>query len=223
MSVYTLAVVDMAGTTIQENGAVERAARSAVRAVSGGDLPVGFDQIFSSKRGAAKIDMFRAIVGNELAGTALEYFEGELIGSIEAGLIRPIQGAEAALARLSDLGLRVALVTGFSPRLRGMLLEELGWQDHADLVLSPEDAGRGRPHPDLILTAMLRLEIGAVREVVVVGDTVNDLLAGTRAGSGIVSGVLTGAHTRRQLESAPHTHIVEDITSIPRLVAEAGD
>ena len=48
----------------------------------------------------------------------------------------------------------------------------------------------------MILTAILRLEIDDVREVVVAGDTTADLVAGSRAGASIVAGVLTGAHGR---------------------------
>jgi phosphoglycolate phosphatase-like HAD superfamily hydrolase len=54
-----------------------------------------------------------------------------------------------------------------------------------------------------------------VRDVVVVGDTANDLLSGFRAGAGAVVGVLTGAHDRALLCAAPHTHLVDDVTRVP--------
>ena len=85
-------------------------------------------------------------------------------------------------------------------------------------TLSPADAGRGRPFPDMILAAVLRLEIDDVRAVAIAGDTVSDLLSGTRAGAGVVAGVLTGAHDRATLETAPHTHILDSIADLPAVL-----
>jgi phosphoglycolate phosphatase len=79
----------------------------------------------------------------------------------------------------------------------------LGWVDLVDLVLSPADAGRGRPWPDLPLTALLRLGGGSVGELAVAGDTPSDVESGLRAGAGVVAGVLTGASTREELAAVP--------------------
>jgi phosphoglycolate phosphatase-like HAD superfamily hydrolase len=70
----------------------------------------------------------------------------------------------------------------------------------------------------MILTAVLRLHIDAVAEVAVVGDTSNDLLAGTRSGASLVVGVLTGAHSRAELERAPHTHLIDSVADLPALL-----
>jgi phosphoglycolate phosphatase-like HAD superfamily hydrolase len=95
-----------------------------------------------------------------------------------------------------------------------MLLERLGWDDLVDLALSPGAGIRGRPFPDLVLTAAMRLGAEDVRDVAVAGDTASDLLAGTRAGASIVAGVLTGAHDRAALEAAPHTHILGSVVEL---------
>ena len=47
-----------------------------------------------------------------------------------------------------------------------------------------------------------------------VGDTVSDLEAGTRAGARAVVGVLSGAHDRATLQSAPHTDLIDDVTQL---------
>ena len=118
-------------------------------------------------------------------------------------------------ARLREAGVKVVLTTGFSPVTRDRLITSLGWEELVDDALSPADAGRGRPAPDMILTAMLRFGIDDVREIAVAGDTTSDLLAGTRSGASIVAGVLTGAHTREDLQTAPHTHILNSVTELP--------
>jgi phosphoglycolate phosphatase-like HAD superfamily hydrolase len=70
----------------------------------------------------------------------------------------------------------------------------------------------------MILTAVLRLRIDDVREVAVVGDTANDLLAGTRSGASLVIGVLSGAHSPVELARAPHTHIIDSVADLPALL-----
>jgi len=112
---------------------------------------------------------------------------------------------------------RGCLTTGFSPATLAALLEALGWHDRAGLALAPGPGVRGRPHPDLILSAVLRLGVDDVRRVAVAGDTASDLLAGTRAGASVVAGVLTGAHDRAALEAAPHTHVLASIVDFPAL------
>ena len=89
------------------------------------------------------------------------------------------------------------------------------------VALSPADAGRGRPWPDMILTAVLRLRIDDVAEVAVVGDTASDLVAGTRSGASAVIGVLSGAHSRHELARAPHTHLIDSVADLPGLLLRA--
>ena len=96
-----------------------------------------------------------------------------------------------------EAGVRVCLATGFSPATRDAIIAALGWAGQVDLALSPADAGRGRPWPDLPLTALLRLGGGAVSELAVAGDTASDVESGLRAGAGVVAGVLTGAGPAR--------------------------
>ena len=74
------------------------------------------------------------------------------------------------------------------PATRDAIIAQLGWGELIDLALSPADAGRGRPWPDLPLTALLRLGGGAVSELAVAGDTASDVESGLRAGAGIVAG-----------------------------------
>ena len=98
--------------------------------------------------------------------------------------------------------------------LRDAIIGKLGWGALVDLALSPADAGRGRPWPDLPLTALLRLRGGAVGELAVAGDTASDIESGRRAGAAIVAGVLTGASTRADLEQADAPLILDTIAGI---------
>ena len=85
-------------------------------------------------------------------------------------------------------------------------------------MLSPADVGRGRPFPDLVLVAAHRLGVDDVGQVAVVGDTPLDLIAGKRAGAGLLIGVLTGAGDRPALRAAGATQVIGSLGELPRLL-----
>lgn len=95
-----------------------------------------------------------------------------------------------------------------------------GWQSLADLALAPGDGLRGRPHPDLILTALIRLQIDAVYNVAALGDTTSDIESSRRAGASVAAGTLTGAHNERELRDAGATHIVDSVTQFADLILQ---
>ena len=115
----------------------------------------------------------------------------------------------------------MALSTGFSGTTQEKLLAALGWQSLADLVIAPGNGVRGRPYPDLILTALMRLDIDSVFNVAVLGDTSSDVVCALRAGAAIAAGTLTGAHDERQLRDAGATHVVASVTEFADLILSA--
>ena len=217
-----LAALDMAGTTVADEGAVAEAFQSALDAVGlvAGDLMDDPGAYIRRTMGQSKITVFTELLGGDghRAARANEAFESAFDQAVDRGEVAALPGAEDAFAALRDGGVRICLTTGFSPATRDRILDALGWRGRVDLVLSPADAGRGRPWPDMILAAVLRLRIDDVAEVAVAGDTTSDLVAGSRSGASIVAGVLTGAHTRDELAEAPHTHLLDSIADFPALV-----
>jgi len=131
-----------------------------------------------------------------------------------AGDVVEVPGALEVFRGLRARDVLVCLTTGFAPSTREALLDSLGWHGEIDLALSPADVGRGRPAPDMILGAMARLGVDDARAVAVVGDTVSDLEAGSRAGAGAVIGVLSGAHDEAMLMTSPHTAVISDVTAL---------
>jgi phosphoglycolate phosphatase len=217
-----MAALDMAGTTVADEGAVEEAFQSALDAVGlvAGNLMDDPGAYIRRTMGQSKITVFTELLGGdrhraEQANTA---FEAAFDQAVDRGEVAALPASEEVFASLRDGGVRVCLTTGFSPATRDRILDALGWRGLIDLALSPADAGRGRPWPDMILAAVLRLRIDDVAEVAVVGDTTSDLLAGSRSGASIVAGVLTGAHSRAELAEAPHTHLLDSIADLPALI-----
>jgi beta-phosphoglucomutase-like phosphatase (HAD superfamily) len=111
------------------------------------------------------------------------------------------------------------MMSSLSKPALGLLLKHLDWWQRADLVLSADDVERGFPWPDLVLTAVLRLGIGDVREVVMVTSTEGGALAARRAGSPFVVGVLSDVDDASRLRRAGATHLLADVGELPDLVA----
>ena len=217
-----LAALDMAGTTVADEGAVEEAFQAALDAVglTAGNLMDDPGAYIRRTMGQSKTTVFTELLGGdrhraEAANTA---FEAAFDQAVDRGEVAALPGSEDVFAALRAGGVRICLTTGFSPATRDRIIGALGWEGLVDLALSPADAGRGRPWPDMILTAVLRLRIDDVAEVAVAGDTTSDLIAGMRSGASIVAGVLTGAHSAEELAEAPHTHLLGSVRELPELL-----
>ena len=223
-SMIQVAVMDMAGTTVADDGLVVEAFEAAATAAglpTGGAERENARQYVLDTMGQSKIVVFRALFGDEsVAQQANTAFEDAYAALIDSGSATPIDGAAEAITRLRDAGVKVALTTGFSSATQGKLLAALGWQSLADLVLAPGDGVRGRPYPDLVLTSLMRLNADGVRNVAVIGDTASDVETGLRAGAAIAAGTLTGAHNADQLRDAGATHVVGSPAEFADLVLQ---
>ncbi|AUG80470.1 hypothetical protein CFP65_5785 [Kitasatospora sp. MMS16-BH015] len=223
-----LAVLDMAGTTIDEAGAVYRALRAAVErtglAVADEDLQTWMG---TDKREA--IDALVRLGGGtptpELVEESYAAFAAYLREAYAATPPQPLPGVEQALAELRARGIKVALTTGFSEDVAGPLLAAIGWSTgeggNLDAVVTSDEVGRGRPAPYLIHRAMEKTGVLDVRSVLAAGDTAVDLQAGTNAGAGVVVGVLTGKVDESYLATHPHTYILASAAEIPALAETA--
>lgn len=216
-----LAVLDMAGTTVADGGLVVQAFEVACTAAgipTEGPAREAARQFVIDTMGQSKITCFRTLLGDEdkaqLANRAFEAAYDEFAATAAA----PIPGAAEAITALRAAGIKVAFTTGFSRGTQDKLLAALGWEELADLALAPSDAGRGRPYPDMVLTALLRLDIDAVDRVAVLGDTPSDIATGLSAGARIVAGTLTGAANEEQLRAAGATHVVPSVTEFAQLL-----
>ena len=218
-----LAVLDMAGTTVADDGLVEQAFRTAAARLGVEDGGPGHTRMLAHVRatmGESKISVFRHLFGDEeRAHRANQAFEAAYHDLVDTGHCTALPGAAEAVDALRSAGVKVVLTTGFSRATQDRILAALGWQDTADLTLCPADAGRGRPYPDMVLTALLRTGTDSVRQVAVAGDTGYDMLTGTRAGASVVAGVLTGAHDEARLRTDGATHVLASIADLPGILA----
>jgi HAD superfamily hydrolase (TIGR01509 family) len=121
--------------------------------------------------------------------------------------VRPLPGATELLAGLTELRIPWAIATSGAERTAGRARELLGLGDEVPMV-TRDRVRYAKPDPDLFLTAAA--DIGAdIRDSIVVGDSVWDLLAARRAGA-LGIGLLSGGYGREELIYAGAYRVYED-------------
>ncbi len=208
---------DMAGTTVNDHGLVLEAFRRTIDELGVvGDDAVKAEEYVIETMGQSKIEVFSALF-DERALDANDAFERHFVtAAIEVG-VSEIPGARDTVEALKGRGLAVALTTGFSPATREALIEMLGWSDLFGLRVSPADAGRGRPAPDMVLLCALKSRVSAVQTIMVVGDTASDMQAGRRAGVSQCVGVLTGTDNGTRLLASGADAVIDSVVDLARL------
>jgi phosphoglycolate phosphatase len=208
---------DMAGTTVNDHGLVLEAFRRTIEELDVvGDEAAAAEAYVIETMGQSKIEVFTALF-DDRAEVANEAFERHFVKAADEVGVSEIPGARHAVEALKNRGISVALTTGFSPSTREALIELLGWSDLFTLRVSPADAGRGRPAPDMVLFCALTSRVSAVQTIMVVGDTASDMQAGRRAGVGQCVGVLTGTDDHVRLMASGADLVVDSVGDLTRL------
>lgn len=214
-----LVTFDLAGTTVADHGQVPSAFAAALADHGLGAAPEQIEAVRGSSKREAVLHFVPA--GPDRGRRAEEVyasFRERLAERYASEGVEAIPGAAASFRALRENGVRVALNTGFDRATARLLLDALSWTDAlVDAVVCGDEVTLGRPAPFMIFRAMEATGATSVHKVANVGDTKLDLQAGHNAGVGWNIGVLTGAHDRRSLEAAPHTHLLPSVAELTGL------
>jgi HAD superfamily hydrolase (TIGR01549 family) len=133
--------------------------------------------------------------------------------------VRPLPGAARLLHTLSERGVPWAIATSGAERYARLALELLELPPDTPLV-TRDQVRYAKPDPDLFLTAAQ--QIGAdIRDSIVVGDSVWDLLAAQRARA-LGIGLLSGGYGREELIYAGAFRVYEDPLDLLTHLDEVG-
>ncbi len=133
--------------------------------------------------------------------------------------VRPLAGATELLARLDEEGIPWAIATSGAERTAGKARSLLGLPEDTPMVT--RDLVRyAKPDPDLFVTAAALIEVD-IRDSLVVGDSVWDLLAARRAGA-LGIGLLSGGYGREELVHAGAFRVYEDPADMLEHLDEIG-
>jgi phosphoglycolate phosphatase len=210
-----LVVFDCDGTIVDSQAgivlAVEQAFRSLrmippprerVLAVVGLSLPEAFSALAPEAEYATRM---------ELAERYKRAFREAKCDPMELDLLYP--QAKETIARLATSERHLlGMATGKSRRGVDRLFEREGW--HASFAtIQTADDHPSKPHPSMLLQAMLETDVEPARTVMV-GDTTYDIEMARAAGTCAV-GVAWGYHTTAELTAAGAHCIVQQFSDIP--------
>ena len=236
MNNIQLVVFDMAGTTVRDQREVENCFFQAAQ-LSG--LQASRQRI-NDLQGIPKLEVVK-ILWDEAIGKEDEaypkkvednytLFKSILENHYKTHPVVPTEGALEAFDFLRKRNIKIALTTGFYRKVCNIILTKLGWDKGLDenyqggaasiidLSLTPDETGKGRPHPDMIFKAMKIFNITDPKQVVKIGDTPSDLKAGKVAQCLFSLGVTNGTHTREELLPYDNDGLLDSMQALPEFL-----
>lgn len=152
--------------------------------------------------GRSGSELVRILLGDELADSCGEEVEKlhtrYFVDS--ASMLRPLPGARDLLEAIAQQNWRSVLATSAGEEELAVLRGVLDAEDLVCAVTSSADAEQGKPHPDIVSSALECIQ-AQPEQAVFLGDTVWDVQAGLRAGVPTAA-VLSGGIAREELEGA---------------------
>jgi phosphoglycolate phosphatase len=126
-------------------------------------------------------------------------------------------GTAETLAALKARGLQLGICSNKPVAFSRDLVVYLGVAGSLDLVLGPEDVGRHKPAPDMLLIAMKKLGVQA-SQTLYVGDMTVDIETARAAGAWVWV-VPTGSDPAERLDAARPDRRLRDLRELGELLA----
>jgi len=134
--------------------------------------------------------------------------------------VRPLPGATALLAALTSAQIPWAIATSGRLETAAPVLEKLGVDLSRTPVITRDQVKFAKPEPDLFIAAAEQLDV-PIETASVVGDSVWDMLAATRARA-LGIGLLSGGYGLEELERAGAYRVYEDPADLLKHLDEVG-
>jgi pyrophosphatase PpaX len=136
----------------------------------------------------------------------------EQLRSYSLDYLQLYPGVYDLLPILQNLGIKIAvLATDSTDTVAHIDRLGLGW--YADVVVTPEQVMRHKPHPEAVQQALYSLQV-LPQDTVVVGDTIADMVAAQNAHVRAAIGITHGDGDLKELQAAGADRIVGDMPSV---------
>ncbi|WP_172281583.1 HAD hydrolase-like protein [Chryseobacterium sp. LAM-KRS1] len=217
-----LLVLDMAGTTINEDNVVYK---TLMHAVNDYGYNVTLEKVLSSCAGKEKLEAISGLL-NEIGGDTndslpiFENFSDQLKVAYQNLDVKPIEGIENFLLKMRSKDKKIILNTGYTYEIAQQLLDKLGWKENVyyDALITANDVSESRPSPEMIHLAMQKFNILDPQKVLKAGDSVVDIEEGKNAGCGLTIAVLSGAQKRSELEKSNPDYIFNTLSEAEEVI-----
>ena len=150
------------------------------------------------------LEKIQSYIGNGVANLVKRALTGEMQGKPDAALFakalplyekhydevlhretKPYPGVMDGLNALRDAGYTLVCITNKAQRFTLPLLDEMGMRSYFDLILSGDSLPRKKPDPLPLRYAAIYYEVEP-KDLLLVGDSLNDSLAARAAGCPVV-------------------------------------
>lgn len=209
---YKAYLFDMDGTLIDNMGVHSQVWSEFL---AGQGVSITPEEFYARAAGRTNAEILRQMIGPHLDESQLKSFAAQketLYRQRYQPIIRPMDGLPEFLHAAQDQGIRMAVASSAGRRNIDFHLSGLGLGDYFSALVGAEDVERGKPFPDLFLTAAKRLETSPA-DCLVFEDTPAGLEAARRAGIRAVA--LTTSYSADVLGQDPTVmHIAADYTSL---------
>lgn len=214
-----LAIFDLAGTTIKDNGDIVnkhikdalnsygiKCSKEQINEVMGLKKPFAIGKLIE-KCSFVNHNNVVKILHNLFVTSMIEYYKNHKD-------VSEVDGTSDTFLYLKSKNIKVAINTGFSRDITDVILDRMGWikNNMIETSISSDEVENGRPHHDMIFEIMRRVGLTDANLVAKIGDSKADLLEGSNAKCGLVVGVTEGSHTREQLLDTPHSLLIPNVT-----------
>jgi phosphonatase-like hydrolase len=219
-----LAVFDMAGTTVMDDGYVANAFRNAFLK-NGYDITLEETHPYMGVKKIAAIKMMLEKLGESYTESEAEEihsdFVTEMVDFYEYDLtLKQFDDTEEVFRQLKQKGVRIVLNTGFPKVIADTIVHRFQWieKNLVDDYIASDEVVNGRPATYMIDQLMYRAGIDDPMQVAKVGDTFVDIEEGRNAGCRYIIAVTTGTGSREELLAYNPTHIVNHLSEIPAIL-----
>jgi len=221
-------VCDMAGTTINEGGIIYKTLYSTIKNYN---LNIGNETEIEQWHGANKYEVLDYYLMKTYNNK--KYFDEhqhKLHRILNNNLIETYSNPNnlslinnelpTLFNKLRENDVKVFLNTGYPIEVQKSIITSLNMTDFIDDYISSEDVFKGRPHPYMINTLLVKNNIEFpnnvinFNQVIKFGDTPNDILEGKNAGCYKSVGVLSGANDDFTLTGAGADIIINSVMDI---------
>jgi HAD superfamily hydrolase (TIGR01509 family) len=215
-------IFDLDGTLVDTNWFHVEAWRRAF-ASAGYDVPA---ERIAANVGKGGDQLIPAVLGNEVYkkdGDKLrKRYSDEFtaIAKKERFAVEP--GSVTLLDELHRRGMKSALATSSPKDLLELILCSAGvdFTKLVDVTTTADDADKSKPHPDVVLAALKKLDLPA-NACVMVGDTPFDVIASRHAGAVCWAVACGGCHSAEELREAGAAGVWDDPADMLKHLDEA--
>jgi phosphoglycolate phosphatase len=216
---------DLDGTLLDTAGAISAALNQALAEQHLGVLSAGQVRAMIGRGGPILIARALEGLGHTMEETDQSallqryflHYERIESGTEDSATVYP--GVTECLQALHRLGLRLAVVTNKQRQLALVLLQRLGLSEWIQAVIGGDTCERRKPDPQPLQRACESLQVDTARALMV-GDSINDVLAARAAGLPVVC-VPYGYNEGSDPRQLPCDAFIETLADLPSLLTGA--